>query len=531
MKRRDFIKTAVPAVVIPSLISGMPVTAFAENPYLNSLLATNTTNIDRVLVIIALSGGNDGLNMVIPIDQYSELSVARSNVLINQSSVLPLTGTTTTGLHPSMTGLQTLYDEGKLSIVQSVGYPNPNFSHFRATDIWTSASDSTQILSTGWVGRYFDTEFSGYPTGYPNAAMPDPLAIQIGTNLPLMFQAANGNTVMTVNSAASLANWATGVQDPVPNTPAGDELAYIRMVAQQTQQYSQSIITAYSQSVTQYAGYPAAGTNLLADSLKAVAKLIKGGLKTRMYLVGGLKSFDTHSDQVVSGSTSTGDHASLLSQLSDAIFAFQRDLELLQINDRVIGMTLSEFGRRIQSNGSLGTDHGAAAPMLVFGSKAQGGILGTNPQIPAVTTVNDNVPMQYDFRSVYSSILKDWFCVSSTALSSVLLQNFQYLPVVNADCTGIAIEDVLKSSDLISISNYPNPFTDKTTLQFQTLGGHTLIQIFDPLGRLIAVPVNAQYVAGNYAVSFDCESLPVGNYYCRLQNGPLQKVSLMQIVK
>jgi uncharacterized protein (DUF1501 family) len=340
----------------------------------------------------------------------------------------------------------------------------------------------------------------------------------------------NGNTVMTVSSSTALANWATGVQDPVPATPAGDELAYIRMIAQQTQLYSTSIVAAYSQSITQYSGYPTTGTNYLADSLKAVAKLIKGGLKTRMYLV-GLGGFDTHSGQVVSGSTTTGDHATLLSMLSEAIFAFQQDLELLQIDNRVMGMTFSEFGRRIQSNASVGTDHGAAAPMLVFGSKVQGGILGTNPQIPTTTTVNDNTPMQYDFRSVYASVLKDWFCVSPTNLNNILLQNFQTLPIVNADCTGLSIKDLLKAEELIGISNYPNPFTSKTTLQFQTLGGHTLVQIFDPLGRLIAVPVDGQYAAGSFSLQFESEGLPVGNYYCRLQNGSLQKVSIMQVLR
>lgn len=516
--------------MLPSLLKGVTFSGYANSPRLGSLLDAATTDTDRVLVAIFLNGGNDGLNTVIPLDQYSNLSSARSNILINQSQVLSLNGTTLTGLHPSMTGMRTLYNEGKVQIVQDVGYPMPNFSHFRSTDIWTSASDSNQYLTTGWMGRYFDDEFPGYPAGYPSPTMPDPLAIQIGTNVPLMFQGAGANTVYSINSPNMFTNWNNGNSDPVPNTHAGDELKYLRLIAQQTQQYSQGIINAYIAVNQQYSGYPAAGTNYLADVLKVVARLIKGGLKTRVYLV-SLYGFDTHSSQVVSGSTNTGTHANLLSMLSQAVFAFQRDLEFLQLDDRVLGMTFSEFGRRVQSNGSTGTDHGAAGPLFVFGKKVQGGILGNNPQIPTTTTVNDNVPMQYDFRSVYASILKDWFCVKPAALQSILLQNFQILPIVNADCTTIGIDQLQQQNELISIGNYPNPFTTKTTIEFRTLGGHSLVQVFDPLGRLVAVPADGQYAAGKHQVAFDAEGLPPGNYYCRFQNGSLQKVNVMQLVR
>ncbi len=529
MKRRDFIKSTVPAALLPSFLGGFSVKAFAENPALNTILGAQT-DTDRVLVCIFLSGGNDGINTVIPLDQYSTLSNARSNVLIPQNQVLSLNGTSNTGLHPMMTGMQELYNQNKLQIIQSVGYPSPNFSHFRSTDIWTSASDSNQVLTSGWVGRYLDTDFPGYPSGYPNAIMPDPLAIQIGMNLPLMFQGAAANMVMTVNSPSIFNNWATGTPDPVPNTNAGNELAYLRLIANQTQQYAQGILSAYISVTSQYSGYPAPGTNYLADALKAVAKLIKGGLKTRVYLV-GIGGFDTHASQVDSASVTTGSHATLLKNLSDAIYAFQMDMEYLQIQDRVMGMTFSEFGRRIQSNASLGTDHGAAGPLFLFGSKVQGGILGSNPVIPANTTVNDNLPMQYDFRSVYASILKDWFCVPQSDLDAILLNNFQPLPVVNADCTGVSIGDIIQQQDLISISNYPNPFSQKTTLRFETLGGHASIQIMDALGRTIATPVEGKYAAGKHEIRYNAEALIPGNYYCRLQNGSLQKVTVMQVVR
>jgi uncharacterized protein (DUF1501 family) len=179
MKRRNFLRTIAPAVVLPSIINGFSMKAFAEMPLFRGMEALQTET-DKVLVIIQLNGGNDGINTVIPLDQYTNLSVARGNILINSSAVLPLTGTTATGLHPAMTGMRDLYDNGKVKIVQGVSYPNPNFSHFAATDIWATASDSDQSLNTGWLGRYIDHEFPGFPAGYPNASSPDPIAVQMG---------------------------------------------------------------------------------------------------------------------------------------------------------------------------------------------------------------------------------------------------------------------------------------------------------------------------------------------------------------
>jgi uncharacterized protein (DUF1501 family) len=152
MKRRNFISEVSKASLLPGLIGGYSFKAFAESPLLQVLAATSET--DHVLVLIQLNGGNDGLNTVIPLDQYSALSAARGEILIPSAQVLSLTGTTATGLHPNMTGFQQLFNNGKASIIQGVSYPSPNLSHFRATDIWLSGSDSSQVLGTGWAGRY-----------------------------------------------------------------------------------------------------------------------------------------------------------------------------------------------------------------------------------------------------------------------------------------------------------------------------------------------------------------------------------------
>ena len=523
MKRRDFLKYTVPATAATAVIGGMPVRAMGmESPLIQSLMGM-TTDTDHVLVLVQMSGGNDGMNMVIPIDTYSAYQAARSNVAIPQNKILSLNGKT--GLHPAMTGIQNLFNEGKAAVVQAVGYPQPDFSHFRATDIWMSASDSNQYVNNGWMGRYLDNEYPGFPTGYPNSAVPDPLGIQIGSVTSLTFQGPQVSMGMSISDPVNFYNLINGVQDPAPSSPAGVELSYIRTVARQSQQYADIIKTA-ALRVTQQSTYPT--NNPLADQLKIVARLVKGGLKTRVYMV-SIGGFDTHSVQVNQTDVTTGAHATLLQRVSDAIKAFMDDLKFLGVQRRVMGMTFSEFGRRIKSNSSLGTDHGAAAPVILFGEYVNAGVVGVNPTIPANASVNDNIPMQYDFRSIYSSILEKWFCVDNTTLQTVMLKNFQSLPLIKTNSCSSTIPDL---TDKLVIKNYPNPFVSSTTITFKTEGGHTSVMIIDMLGRVIKTLIDQEYNGpGQYSVPFNADRLAVGVYYARLQNGTIQQVRAMLKVK
>ena len=521
MKRRDFLRNSVPAAAIfPAMIDGYSIKAFNNNSPLLQALMNPAIDTDHVLVIIQLGGGNDGLNMVIPISNYSGYYNARTNIAIPEARILRLNGNAQTGLHPKMTGLQTLYNEEKLNIVQAVGYPNPSFSHFRDTDIWMSGSDSNVNVTTGWTGRYLATEYPNYPEGYPNATMTDPLAIQIGSVSSLALQGPNINMGMSITDPTSFYNLINGIEDPVPNTPAGHELAYIRKIAELTNQYATRIKEAAG-LVAQQAAYPP--DNNLAAQLRIVSRLVARGLKTRIYMVSH-HGFDTHSQQTESTDTTIGNHALLLSEVSAAIKAFMDDCKYLKTEERIIGMTFSEFGRRIKSNGSMGTDHGAAAPMLLFGKNVKQGITGNNPAMPTGASVNDNIPFQYDFRSVYASILEKWFCVKPADLQTILFKNFQSLDIINdASCTGSPSGPVDAGDNLIS--NYPNPFTDTTTIRYTTRGGHTMIQIIDALGRVVRTPLNnSNHELGNYSIVFDSTGLPAGVYYARLQNGTLQQV-------
>jgi uncharacterized protein (DUF1501 family) len=480
-----------------------------------------TTDTDKVLVLVQLNGGNDGLNMVLPRDNYSLYINARSNVAIPEAKILALNGSDKTGLHPSMTGLQKLYNERKLAIIQSVGYPSPNFSHFRATDIWMSASDSNTQVNSGWGGRYLNVEYPNYPNGYPNTTMPHPLAVQIGSITSLTLQGQQVSMGISISDPTNFYNLISGVVDPTPNTRWGNELKYIRLIAQQTQQYADSIKNAANAVPTQ-GNYPP--NNNLGAQLKIVARLIKGGMKTRIYMV-NIGGFDTHSNQVTATDTTLGTHANLLKQVSDAIEAFMADIENLGVADRVLGMTFSEFGRRIKSNSSTGTDHGAAAPVFIFGKKVRPGIIGNNPAIPATATVNDNIPFQYDFRSIYASVLNQWFCVNPTDLQTILFKNFQNIPLAtNEACTTTGIDEVLRNAGEQLIINYPNPFVERTKITFKTSGGHTLVHIIDALGRSIKTLVDRESAPGVYNIDFDSGGLPNGVYYMRFQNGIIQQV-------
>lgn len=526
MKRRDFLKYTAPAALLPTFINGLPVQAIGNSSLLSALNKSAEDN-DHVLVMINMVGGNDGLNMVVPIDMYDKYYAIRPNIAIPTGRLLPLVNNVKTGLHPAMAGVQELYNEGKVCIIQDVGYPSPNYSHFRAADIWMTGSDASQVLDTGWGGRYLDTQYPGFPDGYPNPDHPDPLAIQIGSITSPAFQGEVQNTAIAISSTADFYNLLEDQQDPVPNTHAGVELAYIRLIAKQTNKYADQIKKA-AQKVTSQVEYP---DTQLSRQLKIVARLIAGGLKTRMYMV-TMGFFDTHASQTQGGDNTTGYHAELLTELSEGISTFMADLTKLKASRRVVGMTFSEFGRRIKSNSSMGTDHGAAAPMIIFGDYVNQGVLGKSPDIPEAGSVADNLPMQYDFRSVYASLLEQWFCVDNTTVQNILFRDYQRLPIISGLACGTitSVDDVNNGSKGL-ITNYPNPFVDKTTLRYKTRGGHTMIQVFDTMGRLVAVPVNNNLAGGEYSVVFDSAKLAAGIYYARLQNGVFQEVRSMMKVK
>lgn len=531
MKRREFLNNTAKTIALGSVIPGYSFSAINKGSALGSLLASSAAVNDHVLVIIQLNGGNDGLNTLIPIDQYANLTPLRGGILIPETDVLKFDKISGTGLHPAMTGVHNLYKEGKAGFVQGVGYPQQNFSHFRSTDIWLTGSDSNTVEPTGWMGRYLDHTFPNFPNDYPTADMPDPLAIQIGSLISPGFQGPTIPMAVAISSDKDFYNLVNGSHSTPSSNAIGKELKYIREVTDQAKIYNTAIKNA-ALKVTTQGDYP--DKNTLAAQLKIVAKLIKGGLKTKIYMVsqGG---YDTHAAQVDPMDNKVGSHAKLLGTLSDAIYAFQNDLKGLGIEDKVIGMTFSEFGRRIVANGSDGTDHGSSLPMIFFGTNISNGIVGVNPEIKSTFTGNDNLPMQYDFRSVYASILEKWFCLDKMELNTLLKKDYQTLPIIkksacNPDTT-VSIDDYQKTLELNRLKCYPNPFTDKVNIEIESLGGHCLVQIFDTEGRVLSEVNNTDLQKGHHSLSWKDETLPTGFYYCRFQNESYQTVFTLQKVK
>lgn len=446
MKRRDFLKmTAAASAGIA--VSGMPISAMGQESIFGEWLSGRATN-GKIMVFVLMAGGNDGLNTVIPLDRYTELANARPNLLINSNDVLSLTGHANTGLHPAMTGMQSLFNSGKLNIVQGVSYPNNNYSHFRATDIYMSGADASVNSTTGWLGRALENQLPGAPQAYPNSTFLDPLAIEIGSAASLFLAGQNGVNGMSISNINSFYNIVNSTVDPAPNSKAGNELTFLRFINQQTNAYNQVIQQAATLG-SNLATYP---TSSLANQLKIVANLISGGLQTPFYVVrqGG---YDTHFVQVDSTDSKIGNHANLLGDLSDAITAFQTDLQMLGKDDLVAGMTISEFGRRIIENASVGTDHGKAGPAFVFGKHVNGTVLGTSPVLPLNATVSDQVPMQHDFKDIYASVLDDWMGMNQTDTQTVLNSNVAVQPIFCPNSSLVSLNNPCFNA-VLPVQNY-----------------------------------------------------------------------------
>lgn len=441
MKRRSFLKN-MPLAVVPffsNKLFAAPMSLTQEEAFaLNAAIGE-----DRVLVIVQLDGGNDGLNTVLPLDQYSNLSIHRSNVLIPDTQALVL-GNHQTGLHPAMTGMKSLFDQNKLCIIQGVSYANPNQSHFRSSDIMNMGVDANQISDSGWAGRYLQYAFPGYPNGYPTTNMPDPLSIQIGYNAALGLMGHEVTTAQLINPwfNGGITQLQSFVNTTTPSNYAGQELEYLRNQQAYADQYANAINNAWNAG-TNTQTYPAAppGTwSNLGNQLRIVARLIKGGLKTKIYWV-RQSGYDTHDNQVDSGNKTQGAHALLLKELSDSLATFMTDITALGLEERIMGMTFSEFGRRVISNASGGTDHGAAGPMFVFGKYVNPTVVGANAIIPPTANWTTNVPTQFDYRQVYGAMLQGWFCVPNSDLNSIVGNSTPPAPATNTSClTALPIE-------------------------------------------------------------------------------------------
>ena len=512
LSRRSFITRATGAITLPLVLNGLPLQAF-DGPLVNDLFNANVET-DRVLVLIQLNGGNDGLNTVIPLDTYSSYQKLRSNIAIPTDKVLKLRDEA--GLHPAMTGVHRLWSEQKVGVIHGVTYPNPNQSHFRSNDIWMSGSSSNVNEPTGWVGRYLNTQYPTYPEGYPNAAMPDPIAIQISAVVGLALTGLQRQSMgIALQDPEAFYRLVSGSDEPGTDVPsaayAASNVRYVREVQSKSMQFS-TVIKAAADKAKNIAEYPT--NNRLADQLKIVARLIAGGLKTRVYVV-QLNGFDTHAAQVDAQNTTIGAHALLLQLVSDAVAAFQSDIEQLGAGDRVVSMTFSEFGRRAASNQSLGTDHGTAAPLFFFGVPVEHGIVGSNPDLENLD--NGNLRMQHDFRQIYASVLQQWFGADPGVTRSVLFDQFSTVKVIKGGTT--SVNDYATSDGSVQCdAPYPNPVRDVASLRMiVSQQQHVRMDVFDARGFHVTTLINEQRDAGEHTVPFDATQLPSGSYHVQVR--------------
>jgi len=506
MDRRKFIarvgKTGLALATLPNIIGNVSVRALAGvDAQLQQLLEAT----DRILVLIQLPGGNDGLNTVIPFTDPVYYA-SRPSIAIAAKDTLKLTDTL--GWHPALSGFRDLYNDGSMAVVQGVTYPNPDRSHFRGTDIWLTATDADVFAGTGWVGRYLETMAPDFPTTLPA----NPLAIQIGTSLSLGLLGNKGPMGVSFRDPDEfyrLVN--SGVSEEVPssdqgNTPAGNEVAFMRTIARSADVYAKVVKTAADKG-TNTVTYPQTD---LASKLKIVSQLISGGLSTRIYLVSYTgNTFDTHADQ---GGVN-GQHARLLQQLGDAVSMFMQDMRKQGLADKVAGMTFSEFGRRVAENGSQGTDHGTAAPLFVFGNDVRGGqMFGKDPNLTELDDRGDLL-MENDFHNVYASVLLQWFATQSSTAQSVLFKDFSKSALPLFKSAPVSVREASSAPMLVQVS--PNPASTMATVSFDAQQASSVtIEVHDMQGRLLFARAAS---AADGRATIDVSALPPSTYVLTLR--------------
>lgn len=558
--RRNFLKKLPLAVSMPFAIGGIPIRVMAENQL--TKMARASSNADRVLVILQLHGGNDGLNTLIPFESYDVYYNKRPNIAIPKVGArrfIPLDSTLPSnmqvGLHPDMAELKAMYDTGKVTFVQGVSYKNNNGSHFRGRDIWFMGGSSEDYYSSGWVGRYLKQEIApkSYPEDFPeqgDGGMKDPLAIEMGSDVSLIFH-QEGNIPMSISvddpeSFARLVGELEGFIDEgidprglppdfLQNSNYFNELQWILSLEDKSKSYAQRLFDVWQAGGDSSVTYPAkynlnapksSAENTLSPQLKLIARMLAGGCKTKVFLVkaGG---FDTHASQVESYDSTMGTHAALLYHVSTAMKAFQQDLKARGLEDIVLTVTTSEFGRRIQSNGSYGTDHGTGGPMMIFGKGADPGIVGHVPDLE-----DRNVALQYDYRQIYANIMKNWMGVSETRLNEIFPGimtaegttdgvTFADLPVVQQNITGA---EGFISSRFSLEGCFPNPASKATTIHFRVNASYKVkVHLIDGQGVVAKTLVDDLYTPGEYREHVDLNGIKPGVYVCQLISGSFKE--------
>ncbi len=578
--RRDFLKKLPLAMSIPFTLGGISMRVMGQNVLTRMAAASQN---DRVLIILQMHGGNDGLNCCIPVEKYDEYYSKRANIAIPAANSLrkyveldsTLEESSRIGLHPDMLAMKAMYDQGRMAVIQGVSYKNNNGSHFRGRDITFMGGSYDDYFQSGWVGRYLQGEYAPYRypeeflnPNFPENEMIDPLAIEIGGDVSLLFhQEGNIPTSFTLsgNGPDDLTNLEGFFEDQTVD-PRGippeylkdssyyKELKWILDLEDKTEDYTKRLRDVLNNSSASSVVYPSSypfnapngsKTNRLREQLMLVARLLAGGCKTKVFLV-KIGGFDTHADQVEKYDPTMGSHAALMYHVSTSMKAFQEDLRARGLEDRALTITTSEFSRRVGSNGSYGTDHGTAGPMFIFGKGVKPGVVGDAFLTNASGT---NLAMQYDYRVVYANILRDWMLVDDSKLNKIFPDgNFDNDETKGLMTTGTSDGTVFQElplaqqvilgtegfiGDRFSLEDcYPNPARDKTTIHFKVNSAyHVNVDLFNNDGKKVLNMVDGVYNPGEHKVDVNITGLPAGNYVYQLRTGFYKEAKKLVILK
>lgn len=401
ISRRDMIKRG--GMIAVGLVAPRWLSTIAEADMIN-LGKGGKLAKDTVLVVCQLSGGNDGLNTFIPYANKLYYQM-RPTVGITESQVLKINEQM--GMNPALAPLAELYKKGQVAVIQNVGYPQANRSHFKSMDIWQSASPDGK-MKYGWIGRHMDSVAAANPV----------YALGLSTEKPL---ALAGKTA-SVPCFASLADIQNMIGDPDTERMLREiqgmdaKAGSLEAVVQKANRTALDAMDVLASQLTKYTPKETYGNDPFGNGFKQISQLIATSPQTRIvyFSTGG---FDTHARQAES-------HTRLLTNFSNAVSAFQKEMEACGKADKVMVLVFSEFGRRVAENGSQGTDHGSAGPMMLIGKKVKGGFHGSNPDL--ANLVQGDLKFETDFRSVYAATLDEWIGGDSGV---VLGQKFQHAPV------------------------------------------------------------------------------------------------------
>lgn len=481
--------------------------------------ALSQVDNDKILIICRLGGGNDGFNTIIPVYDYDIYANARPLIKIPPSEFINLAENEFAMPKP-MNKLENLWGDGQMKVVHGVGYDDANLSHFKGTDIWANTNlENPSRERTGWMGRYFQDIYPDYLLNPPAS----PPSLQIGSIGNLIFKGPMNDFSFAISNPARLEqiieNQTFYDLNNLPDCTYGDKLRFLRESTNVTYNYAETIADAFNRS-TDFAGY--LEKDNFAYQMRLVARLIKGNLGTKVFMV-TLGGFDTHNNQIQR-------HQRLLNSLSEGISTFYADLQAAGWDDKVMMMTISEFGRRFAENGSLGTDHGTAAPVMFFGTGLNGnGFVGEHPSLSNLTR-GGNIVNTVDFRQVYATVMKEWLCVNPDMVNNALLgADFESLDL-GFSCNGDLITGPVDQDNMTNVVTYSDNQTYIHITNPETT--HVEITLFDIVGKKVATLRNEILLEGVHRINVKEEAnarLATGQYIYRIESNTGDASSMLLI--